>query len=197
MGALLTDGEALVAYAHWLSFLGELWLAPPGQEQEKGLAALAELFPEEREALLQEPAALLRQPWYLHLRVGGPQALLPYESQHVAKNVEPAGTERMAQLASLYRQAGFPLEPFTHEPPDHLGHELRFLAALARRQAELLAADDQAGARTVHSWLSGFRRDHPGTWLPAFVQHCQRVARHPFFPALARVTAALVEADDG
>lgn len=197
MGALLTDAEALVAYAHWLSFLGELWLAPPGEEQEKGLAALAELFPEEREGLLQEPAASLRQPWFLHLRVGGPQALLPYESQHAGKSLEPQGTERMACVASLYRQAGFPLEPFTHEPPDHLGHELRFLAALARRQAELLTADDQAGAARVQGWLSGFRRDHLCSWLPAFVQHCQRVARHPFFPALARATAALVEADDG
>ncbi len=193
----MTDAGALGAYAHWLSFLGELWLAPPGQEQEQGLAALAELFPEEREGLLQEPAGLLRQPWFLHLRVGGPQALLPYESHHAPTKLEPAGTERMAYVASLYRQAGFSLEPFTHEPPDHLGHELRFLAALARRQAELLAADDQAGATHVQSWLSGFRRDHLCSWLPAFVQRCQRVARHPFFPALARVTAALVEADDG
>jgi TorA maturation chaperone TorD len=193
MGAILSDAAELLALARWLNFVGELWLEPPVARHREGVAALAACFPQEPALGEQRELQAFRDSWYRHLRIPGPQALLPYETSHLPAGVHPRGSERMAQIAACYATAGFPLEPFTQEPADHLGHELRFLAGLAALMAERLERGEVAGGEKVEAWFAGFARDHLLLWLGPFVAHCEAVAEDPFFPALARVSRALVE----
>lgn len=193
MGAVLKGRTSeLEAFSSWLNFVGELWLAPPEAKHRQGLAALAQLFPEHAEALLPKDPDAFRQSWFSHLRVPGPQNLLPYETSHLPPEVTPRGAERLAQVAGLYAAAGFALEPFSHEPADHLGQELRFVAALVARLAASVAAGSDDGRDHVRSWVQGFCRDHVGVWLPRFVAHAGKVSLDPFFPALAAVSWELV-----
>jgi len=184
-----TNGTGPSLRASVLGFLGELWLVPPCAAHLAGLACLGELVPDQGAALLiraQELESLV-QAWHHHLRIPGPANLLPYETSHLPAGVPLRGPARLAQVAGLYKAAGFELEPFTQYPADHLGHELRFLAALAARRE---AASPEA-ARNLETWERGFLRDHLGVWVHGFCEAAAARGAHPYLLALACLSARL------
>ena len=198
MGAVMAASSAArpplarepAARAGILEFLAEPWLHPVEPRQTPGLRALGALSPAEAVGLDFDPTALesARTTFDLHLRVPGGRAFLPYETSHLPAGATPTGPTRLAQIAGIYATAGYELEPFTQFPADHLGHELRFLAALARREA---TATGDAAAHLV-AWQAGFARDHAVIWLAPLVAHVERVTTTPLFPALARIARLVV-----
>lgn len=182
------------AVASVVGFIAELWSEPPCRQHLQGLPAVAGVFPSFSDALLWANDQLdeWQSVWQKHLAIPGSQAFLPYETSHLPPNMSPRGPERLALIAGLYKRAGFPLEPWTHYPADHLGHELRFLAALLRHQALCEQRQEHQGAANVKTWRQGFLQDHLQAWLPAFVAHVERVTTNAFFAALAQITLASV-----
>lgn len=179
-----------VAVADVIGYLAELWAVPPCRQHLQGLPAVAALFPDAGEALSWTDGQLeqWQNIWQKHLAIPGSQAFLPYETSHLPPEMRPRGPQRLAQIAGLYKRAGFSLEPWTHYPADHLGHELRFLAALLRHQAICEQRQEHPAAANVKTWRQGFLQDHLQAWLPAFVAHVKQVTTSRFFAALAQVT---------
>jgi TorA maturation chaperone TorD len=196
MSALVTEvadrGLELEARAALLEYVAELWLAPAEERHLAGLRALEELFPGTGFSRFADPDRMgeLRTAFDVHMRIPGGRALLPYESSHLPDQERFRGPERIADVASIYFAAGFDMDPFTQFPADHLGHELRFVAALLRREATL--APGSPAAVNALGWRTGFIREHPGLVIQRFVARTQAVGAHPFFVGLADVTEALL-----
>jgi len=190
-------GPELQARAALLEYVAELWLAPAEERHFAGLKALEELFPGTGLSRFADPARIgeLRAAFDAHMRIPGRQAILPYESSHLPETERIHGPERIADVAGLYATAGFDMEPFTQFPADHIGHELRFVAALLRREAALFPGS--SAARNAFGWRTGFIREHPGLIVERLAARARTVDAHPFFVGLADVTAALVaQAED-
>lgn len=188
-------GQDLRARAAFLELVAQLWFAPAEERHLEGLGALGEIFPSSRLGRFSDPAQIgdLKSAFDAHLRVPGGRALLPYETSHLPATERERGPERMAQVAGLYATAGFDMEPNTQFPPDHVGHELRFVAALFRREAGL--EPGSSAAENVLGWRTGFVREHLGFCAAGLVARVRAVEAHPFFVGLADVTAALVDED--
>ena len=188
-------GQDLRARAAFLELVAELWLAPAEERHLEGLGALGEIFPGSGLGGFAGPARLgeLKTAFDVHLRVPGGRALLPYETSHLPATERERGPERMAAVAGLYATAGFDMEPNTQVPADHVGHELRFVAALLRREAGL--EPGSSAAQNVVGWRSGFVRDHLGFCVAGLAARVRAVEAHPYFVGLADVTAALVDED--
>ncbi len=182
----MKDPEELEAYGRYLALVGEAWLLPPTPSHLAALGALAELFGEPD--LQVAHGDRLKQTWEYHFRVPGEQNLQPYKSEHA----NPGGHEVRVEVASLYQQAGFSTSPYEHEPPDHIGHELRFISALVMRQASCHRQGERAAAVALGSWIAGFIRDHVLGFLDVWVGRVEQKGMDPFFPALARVSSRLV-----
>lgn len=182
----MKDWEELEAFARFLGLVGEAWLLPPTPSHLAALSALAELFGEPD--VQKAPGDGLKQAWEQHFRVPGSQNLRPYEAEHAT----PGGHSVRVEVAELYQQAGFSTSPYEHEPPDHIGHELRFLSALVMRAASCQRQGQLSTAATLGSWISGFIRDHLLGFLDVWVESVEQKALDPFFPALARVSSRLV-----
>ena len=188
-------GPELLARAALLEYVAELWFAPAEERHLTGLGALEEIFPGSGLGRFSEPARIgeLKTAFDAHLRVPGGRALLPYETSHLPATERERGPERMAEVAGLYATAGFEMEPHTEFPADHVGHELRFVAALFRREAGL--APGSPAAENVLGWRTGFVREHLGFCATGLVARVRAIEAHPFFVGLADVTAALVDKD--
>ena len=197
VSALVADeverGLELEARAALLEYVAELWLAPVEGRHLAGLGALEELFPGTGLSRFAEPDRVgeLRTAFDVHMRIPGGSALLPYESSHLPDEERIRGPERMAEVASVYATAGFDMEPFTQFPADHLGHELRFVAALLRREAALVPGSP--ASVNALGWRTGFIREHPGLVIGRLGARTRVVDAHPFFVGLSDVTAALLD----
>lgn len=188
----MEHGPELEARAALFDYVAELWLAPAEERHLAGLRAFEELFPGAGLSRFADPGRIgeLQEAFGLHMRIPGGQALLPYESSHLPDQERIRGPERMADVASIYAAAGFDMEPFTQFPADHIGHELRFVAALLRREATL--ARGSPAALNAHGWRTGFIREHPGLVIERLAVRTRAIAAHPFFVSLSDVTAALL-----
>jgi len=188
----VSERDLVLAQAALLEYVAELWLAPAEERHLAGLTPLEELFPGTGLSRFAGPARIgeLRAAFDVHMRIPGGRALLPYESSHLPDQERIRGPERMAEVAGLYATAGFDMEPFTQFPADHIGHELRFVAALLRREAAL--AHGSPAAVNALGWRTGFIREHPGLIIEGLAARARAVEAHPFFVGLADVTAALL-----
>lgn len=114
------------------------------------------------------------------------RAVPPQEAAHVPKPDEPERTPVLV-CRSLYERAGYEAAPYADLPADHVGHQLRFLAALMRKEADCLERGDDAAAANVRGWVVGFAGDHTSWWETFGAKLAERAATRPL-----RVMAALV-----
>ncbi|RMG46600.1 MAG: hypothetical protein D6718_05235 [Acidobacteria bacterium] len=110
------------------------------------------------------------------------RAVVPREGAHADEGGRPAA----AACRLLYARAGYDMAPFRHLGPDHIGHQLRFAAALLRREAACLERHDDGARARVRSWIEGFAEEH-GAWWSRFAEEALRRARS----RQVRVMAAL------
>lgn len=114
--------------------------------------------------------------------------LFPYESFFRAESGLSGGAIA-GEVAHLYQQAGFDAAA---DSPDHLGHELAYLAHLA--QAEAHAWEKQQPHRVDH-WQQQqhqFLQEHLLTWLAPLVVGLHQASPGSFYDALAQLMMALV-----
>lgn len=181
-----------------LSLAGELWMLPLAARHLPALPALRDLCPGVSDGLhaSEDELTELGRAFDIHLRIPGPAALLPFETSHMPDAERVRGPERLAEVAGLYRRAGYDMEPFTHLPADHLGHELRFLGALAGQRADAVARGDEAAAANLATWERGFRAEHVENWVGLFARRADRPGVHRFYRVLARVCTALASLEE-
>jgi putative dimethyl sulfoxide reductase chaperone len=155
------------------------------------LAALRET-PQFNTALVGDDAALLAA-----LRVEYTRLLLinvlPYESVFVDPSVM-LNTDASAAVFEAYREVDY--QPTGQVgAPDHVGLELGFLGHLAAVEAAALAAHDAAAVGRSRARQRCFLAAHLGRWAPVWATALERVARRPFYVALAAIVRDFVLAE--
>lgn len=115
--------------------------------------------------------------------------LFPYESFFLDRSGLLGGlvTEGVWQS---YRSGGY-LPPTHDTSPDHLGHELGFLAFLCVAEAEAWEDGKTAVVHQIQRRQTHFLQTHLLRWLPPVLVAIDRYPA-PFFQAVAQITAGLI-----
>jgi putative dimethyl sulfoxide reductase chaperone len=172
--------ELARARADTYRLLGRLCLA---EVDERLLAALRDT-PRLGPTLVGDDTALLAA-----LRVEYTRLLivnvLPYESVFVDQRVM-LNTDATAAVFEAYREGDY--RPAGQVgAPDHVGLELGFLGHLAAAEAVALAVADAEAVALSRARQRRFLGAHLGNWAPVWATALERVARQPFYAALAAV----------
>ncbi len=127
-----------------------------------------------------------------HLRLFAQSApVSPYEGAYVARDKGAL----LGQLAALYELFGAHSGGSEHEPPDHAGAEIEFVALLALKQAMALHRGELENAEITARARRVFVEEHLGRWLPELCRRLESASFHPFFQTLARTLAAWIARD--
>lgn len=126
----------------------------------------------------------------------GPFQLIapPYGSIYLddAKTVMGDST---ARVGAFYHNCGLTLAEDFHELPDHFAVELEFISFLAFKQREAEASGDTGEAARIVSLQREFLGRFLMPWLEPFTSAVISDGEAPFYQAIARCTAAFINAD--
>ena len=138
------------------------------------------------EALAVEHARLFIGPFQL--------VAPPYGSIYLdeAKTVMGDST---ARVAAFYRNCGLQLADDFHELPDHFAVELEFISYLAFKQREAEVSGDLSEVARISALQQEFLARFLMPWLEPFTAAIITDAEAPFYQAVARCTAAFINAD--
>lgn len=118
----------------------------------------------------------------------------PYGSIYL----DDAGTvmgDSTARVAAFYHNCGLQLADDFHELPDHFAVELEFMSFLAFKQREAEVAGDKDEVARILSLQREFLGRFLMPWLEPFTSAIITDAEAPFYQAVARCTAAFINAD--
>ena len=102
--------------------------------------------------------------------------------------------EQTLDVRGWYRRFGLQAERIYHEPDDHIGLELAFLALLAQRGISALERGEQDEFNQLLRAQREFFDQHPNQWATTFCEGVLEHARTPFYKGLALLTrGALIE----
>ncbi len=138
------------------------------------------------EALEVEHARLFIGPFHL--------VAPPYGSFYLddARTVMGESTVR---VADFYHSCGLRLADDFAELPDHVAVELEFMSYLAHRQREAATSGDLDRAHRMLELQREFLATHLLPWLIPFTSSIIDDGESPFYQAVARCTAAFLNAD--
>ena len=126
----------------------------------------------------------------------GPYQLVapPYGSIYLdeAKTVMGDST---AQVAAFYHACGLHLADDFHELPDHFAVELEFMSYLAFKQREAEVSGNKAEVTRLVALQREFLDSFLLPWLEPFTSAIITDGEAPFYQAIARCTAAFINAD--
>jgi len=100
-----------------------------------------------------------------------------------------------ARVAAFYHSCGLHLADDFHELPDHFAVELEFISYLAFKQREAEAAGDPDEATRIVCLQKEFLGRFLLPWLGPFTSAIINDGEAPFYQAVARCTAAFINAD--
>lgn len=104
--------------------------------------------------------------------------------------------ESTARVAAFYQSCGLRLADDFHELPDHIAVELEFLSYLAHQEREAVVMENHDEVDR----LAGLQREFLATyllpWLEPFTRAIIDDGESSFYQAVARCTAAFVNADN-
>ncbi len=117
----------------------------------------------------------------------------PYEWVYATRPIQ----EVHAEVLDLYRRANLSVSADLHEPPDHLGVELRFMAELCYREAEALLREggEDPSLEGIIALEKTFLSDHLGPWVPAYAEEMGRHARTDLYRGVAQILGGFIEAE--
>ncbi len=123
----------------------------------------------------------------------GPFSLLvpPYES--CFREERRAMGETTMAVARLYKKAGFVVDSWFKEPPDHIALELSFLAELDELESKTQAQGNNSLGGAVRALQREFLASHLLLWAGAFQEAVQQKATLVFYPAMARIMVEAVK----
>jgi len=125
---------------------------------------------------------------YVRLFIGpGKVPVAPWESVYFSKE-RLTFQEQTLEVRGWYRRFGLQAERIYHEPDDHIGLELAFLAHLAQKGLAALEQGDQETFEQLLQAQRGFLEEHLGRWAFAFCAETFEKASTPFYKGLALLT---------
>ena len=125
------------------------------------------------------------------LRVPGSRFVPPFEqAYHEGKATVDASAP--GECARVYREAGYQTAPYAGVQADHIGHQLRFVAALLEREAECADRGEETAVERVRTWQEGFLADRCW-WWPRFAADVRSRAPQREVAAAADLVAGLYE----
>ncbi len=122
---------------------------------------------------------------YTRLFVGPGKVIAPpWESVQLGKE-RLTFQEQTLEVRGWYRRFGLQSEKLYHEPDDHIGLEMAFLAHLAQRGLLSIEQGNQAELEQSLQAQREFIEQHLGKWAPAFCEEVFQKAATPFYRGLA------------
>lgn len=94
------------------------------------------------------------------------------------------------QVRAMYQRHGLQIDKLSHEPDDHLGYELLFLAALFRECGDFAAQGDWDAVAATWADARSFAVCHPLSWVPQWNELVQQRSRSPFYRGYALLVLA-------
>jgi putative dimethyl sulfoxide reductase chaperone len=124
---------------------------------------------------------------YTRLLVGVGKVVAPiWESVHFGED-RMVFQEQTLQVRAWYARFGLEAENLHHEPDDHLGLELSFVAHLAQLAAQALAAGNEEQAEALIAAQRDFLNEHPLRWAYQWCDLVDENARTGFYQGLSRL----------
>ncbi len=118
----------------------------------------------------------------------------PYGSIYLDETKTVMG-DSTAKVAAFYHNCGLHLAEDFHELPDHFAVELEFMSFLAFKQREAEVSGDSNEVARITSLQQEFLGRFLMPWLEPFTSAIITDAEAPFYQAIARCTAAFINAD--
>lgn len=131
----------------------------------------------------EELAALRADFTRLFVGIGKPVSP-PWESVYFNED-RMIFQEQTLQVREWYRRFGLEAEKLYHEPDDHVGLELSFLAYLAGLCLTALQDNNEAEFERALQAQCKFLYEHPLTWIPYWCGLVEKHARTDFYRGLA------------
>ena len=104
-------------------------------------------------------------------------------------------SDSTARVAAFYHSCGLHLADDFHELPDHFAVELEFMSFLAFKQREAAHSGDKPEVTRLTSLQQEFLGRFLMPWLEPFTSAIINDGEAPFYQAIARCTAAFINAD--
>ena len=119
--------------------------------------------------------------------------VVPYESVYVDEQMM-LNTAATVAVVEAYREGAY--SPAGQVgAPDHVGLELGFVGHLALAEAKAWERGEEAEVARLQTLQATFLAAHLGRWAPIWATALGRLARHPFYGALAAVVRDFVLAE--
>lgn len=129
---------------------------------------------------------------YTRLFIGPGKVLAaPWESVYFSDD-RLTFQESTLQVREWYRRFGLESDKVYHEPDDHIGLELEFVAHLARLALLALGKDDQDQYRAAIDAQRQFIAQHLGRWVSGWCGQVETHANTAFYRGVAMLTRGSV-----
>ncbi len=131
---------------------------------------------------------------YTRLFIGPGKVLTPpWESVYFSEERLMFQAQTL-QVRDWYRQYGLQADKLHHEPDDHIGLELEFVAHLAKSGLVALEQNDDAALQHALDAQRNFLSEHLLRWALKWCDQVQAQARMDFYRGIAQLTqGALVQ----
>lgn len=126
----------------------------------------------------------LRVDWTRLFTGSGLAPISPWESTHFSKE-KMLFSDRTLDVRDWYRRFGLEVASPHHEPDDHIGLELLFVAHLARLALAAQERGDAAAERRAMEGQRDFCREHVLAWAPAWADRMVELARTDYYRGIA------------
>ncbi len=133
---------------------------------------------------------------YTRLFLGPGKHISPHESVHHQREDGDWGTlwgAATVEVKKFIEAAGLEYESDYKGMPDHVSVEFEFMAALARREAQVWSEGDEVVARRCLDVQKKFLKEHLMKWIPDFCEKVIQQAELPFYYAVAELTRSFIE----
>ena len=111
----------------------------------------------------------------------------PYGSVYMEKDGRVFG-QTTSEILQFYHQHGFTLKEDLKDLPDHIAHELEFLAILTSKEAEASGSDRVRFEEIQIEFFSRFILP----WIYSFCGRIMSESRSPFYCSLAQLTREFI-----
>jgi TorA maturation chaperone TorD len=158
----------------------------------EGIALLDAWVRESASRELAEVVADLNREW-LRLLVGyGEPEAPPWAAYYFEKDPLIFGSKTL-EVRRWYARYGLELERKYHEPDDHLGLMLQFLALLISKECDAWKTDDIDAIERYRQEQRNFLEQNILPWIPHWQALVDHKARNPFYRGLALLISGTLQ----
>ena len=159
-------------------------------EAAAGISLSKTLAGDSEEELLEDLAVE-----YTRLFVGPGEHIAPYAAVYAGGDGTSLWNSETSKVRYFIRASGFDYRPDFHDLPDHISVEFEFMQHLAARKAAAWDEGDLEEAGRLRLLEARFLTEHLANWIPIICERITVEAEHPFYRALAGLTAGVIQSE--